>query len=418
MAMPAPDALDYSVDSRKSPTPRVVFVWTRELDGQRMAGRLRVAHAIRAALSTHAQVKSIRLPSVVTDRTLGRAIGAAASLVLSVLRGQPLPMQCAIFGSPRDVQAVVQAIPPDVETIYLDGVRCFELLRELRRSRPDGRIVVDFDDLMSRRMGLLLAAGQPLSPGYMTERLPRMLRGVATSKTVGRAAALYESLTLKATERRTLALADAVVLLSTKDAEGLEAVRGKWPPSRARVETVAPAVAVVDADPVTPPLRFVFVGTDVLTQNRLTIDYLLDLWRRERVAAPLAMFGHQTRKVSLPASVTMHGYVSNLEEIHDGHSVLLTPSFLRGGIKTKVLEAFSLGTPVIGNSHTFESMPIADYPLRIDDEMKLLAILRDPDGCQQQFHSAVAHGRAYLRSHHAPEVFARRWRQLMGASER
>ncbi len=394
--------------------PRLALVWTRNLDGEPMAGRLRVAHAIRAALSPCAELMSFRLPSVVTDRNSRRIVGAMLALAGSWLRGQPLPIQCAIFAAGRDLRAMSRAIPEDIETVYLDGIRCYGLLRLLRRKRPQQRIVVDFDDLMSRRMELLLAAGEPLSPGYMTQRLPPLLRKLATSSALGRTIVLYEYLTLKALERKVLTLADTIVLLSSEDAAALDAIRALTPGARAEIATVPPAVDLAEAKPMAAPLRFIFVGTDALTQNRLTIDYLLDLWRRRGITAPLAIFGHQVRGVPLPPSVTTPGYVNSLDEIYDGCGVMLTPSFLRGGIKTKVLEAFSFGAPVIGNNQTFESMPVGAYPLKINDEAELVAILRDPDGHLPLLQAAADQGRAYVREHHAPAVFAGRWRQLMG----
>jgi glycosyltransferase involved in cell wall biosynthesis len=398
----------------EAPKSRLALVWTRNLDGEPMAGRLRVAHAIRSALSPCAELMSFRLPSVVTDRSIRRIVGALLALAGSWLRGQPLPIQCAIFAAGRDLRATSQSIPDDVEAIYLDGIRCYGLLRLLRRKRPDQRIVVDFDDLMSRRMELLLAAGEPLSPGYMTQRLPPFLRRLATSSAIGRTIVLYEYLTLKALERKVLTLADTIVLLSSEDAAALDAIRALTPGARAEIATVPPSVDLADAQPMSSPVRFIFVGTDALTQNRLTIDYLLDLWRRRDIAAPLAIFGHQVRGAPLPPNVTTPGYVNSLSEIYDGHGVMLTPSFLRGGIKTKVLEAFSFGAPVIGNNQTFESMPVGDYPLRINDEADLVAILRDPEGHRTLLQSAADQGRAYVRNHHAPAVFAARWRQLMG----
>jgi hypothetical protein len=394
--------------------PRLALVWTRNLDGEPMAGRLRVAHAIRAALSPCAELMSFRQPSVVTDRSLRRILGAGLALLGSWLRGQPLPIQCAIFAAGHDLRATSKAIPTDVEAVYLDGIRCYGLLTQLRRKRPNQRIVVDFDDLMSRRMELLLAAGEPLSPGYMTQRLPPFLRRLATSSALGRTIVLYEYLTLKALERRVLTLADTIVLLSSEDAAALDAIRALTPGARAHIATVPPAVELAEPRPVTAPLRFIFVGTDALTQNRLTIDYLLELWRKWEITAPLAIFGHQVRSVPLPPHVTTPGYVNSLDEIYDGHGVMLTPSFLRGGIKTKVLEAFSFGTPVIGNNQTFESMDVGDYPLRINDEDELVAILRDPESHRDLLLTAAEKGGAYVRRQHAPEVFARRWRRLMG----
>jgi glycosyltransferase involved in cell wall biosynthesis len=404
------------VSQARGPKPRLALVWTRNLDREPMAGRLRVAHAIREAVTPDAELTTVRLPSMVTDPTVGRMTGAILAFLASWMRGQPLPIQCAIFASGRDLEALTRSIPNNVETVYLDGIRCYELLRLLRRKRPYQKIVVDFDDLMSRRMELLLAAGETLSPGYLTDYLPPLLRRLAASDLVGRSIVLYESWSLKALERQALRLADSIVLLSSEDALVLDQVRAATPNARARITTVPPAVDIAEAKPVTSPYRFVFVGTDALTQNRLTIDYLLDLWRRHRIRAPLAIFGRQTRKVDLPPNVTAPGYVGSLQEIHDGHSVMVTPSFIRGGIKTKVLEAFSFGRPVIGNNQTFEAMPIDDYPLRINEEDDLLSILRDPHKHGELFQIAGAHGQAYVRSRHAPQVFAARWRHLMGLS--
>jgi len=43
-----------------------------------------------------------------------------------------------------------------------------------------------------------------------------------------------------------------------------------------------------------------------------------------------------------------------------------------------------------------------------------VAILRDPDGHLPLLQAAADQGRAYVRTHHAPAVFAGRWRQLLG----
>jgi len=54
-----------------------------------------------------------------------------------------------------------------------------------------------------------------------------------------------------------------------------------------------------------------------------------------------------------------------------------------GGVKTKVLEAFAFGAPVIGNALTFESMP-----LNIADKAELVALLKSPDQHQALFDQA------------------------------
>jgi glycosyltransferase involved in cell wall biosynthesis len=161
------------------------------------------------------------------------------------------------------------------------------------------------------------------------------------------------------------------------------------------------------------PARFVFVGSDALTQNRLTIDYLVELWRRYAIATPLVLYGQHARALVLPPGVEAAGYAGQIAEIYDGRSVLLTPSRIGGGIKTKVLEAFAYGAPVIGNSLTFEALPIGNYPLLVDQEAELVAFLRDPMRRRALFDEAVAHGLSYIAQNHSAEVFASRWRNLL-----
>ncbi len=398
---------------QSAPRPAITMIWTRKLDGESMAGRLRIAQAIRSALSDWADLTLVRLPTPLTDRSIRRAARSALAWLSSFVKGPILPLQCALFASATDHERVCAAIPNAVTSIYLDGVRSYALLVRLRRERPDLRIVVDLDDLMSRRMELLLKSGQPLSPGYLTKHLPGMVKTLVMSRGLGALIVRFELNTLRVIERRLAALADALVLLSSEDAQVLRQLC-EGQPQRASIEVIAPGVEAVAApQPLSSPARFVFIGSDALTQNRLTIDYLLDLWRRHAIETPLVLFGLQGRALDLPPAVSMAGYVDQIADVYDGHSVLLTPSMIGGGLKTKVLEAFAYGAPVIGNPLTFESMPIEDYPLNFSDEAALVELLRQPQTHQALFDTAAAAGAAYLAAHHSPEVFTARWRRIM-----
>jgi glycosyltransferase involved in cell wall biosynthesis len=395
-----------------STRPKIAFVSSRELDGESMAGRLHVAHAIRQALTGWADLSFYRLPSVVTDFTLGRALGAILATSRQVLRGRPfLPLQCALFASAGDLKTLIDRLPADLDAVYIDGVRGYAFLETLRRRRPELRLVVDLDDLMSRRMDLLYQADQPLSPGYLTKRLPGPLLRLIMSRSVGRMVVGFERATLRGIERRIAELADVVVLLSSKDAETLRTFAGG---RRARIEVVPPPrQPEADAMALTTPDRFIFVGSDALTQNRLTIDYLVDFWRRKAIKTPLVLCGLSHRHIDLPAHVSALGYVEHMRDVYDGRSVLLTPSLIGGGIKTKVLEAFAYGAPVVGNALTFESMPLDGYILTIEDEGALEALVRDPAAHRAVFAEAVTAGAAYIRRWHDVEGFQARWRALM-----
>ena len=404
-------------DARAIPParPKVAMISTRALDGEAMSGRLHVALAIRAVLGECADMTSLVLPDVLTRPTPARMVSTALALLSALATGFALPLQCALFANGRDHRRLLREIPKDVEAIYLDGVRSYSFLRLLRRERPDTHVVVDFDDLMSRRMALLLETHQSLSPGYLTKRLPVFLQRLMMSQGVGRLVVMFERAALKGVERRVAALADTIVLLSSEDARVFAAQLDR--PYRASVEVIPPpSPRVAVKNPLTTPHRFVFIGSDALTQNRLTIEYLIDLWRRHAIATPLVLVGLRASTAPLPPNVTSTGYVTSIADIYDGHSVLLTPSLIGGGIKTKVLEAFDYGAPVIGNALTFESMDLEGYPLTVEDEDRLVALITDPARYTAVFQKAVEFGADYLRLRHDPADLAGRWRTVMRLS--
>ncbi len=386
------------------------LVWTRAIDGQKMVGRLQVATAVRAALATRFPLRQSILRPVTADRSVRRWLGAIAVFAGALLRGRVLPLQCLLFADPGEARRVIGEIAPATRAVYLDGVRCAVLLEMLRRARPALAIITDLDDLMSRRMALLLVLGQPPSTGYMQSALPGFVERLLRSPALARMLLSYERWTLARIEPRVVALSDRTVLVSAEDARILagrarsDSVTGIAMPARIRRDPVPLAAG---------PLRFVFVGTDALRQNQLTIDALAALWAAERIATPLVIYGEQRRRIALPAGVTMPGYAETIDAVYDGRSILLSPSYLAGGLKTKVLEAFAYGAPVVGNAVTFEGMDIGDYPLRIDDPAALLALLHDPEARRATFDAAACHGAAMVRERHDPERFAARWTALV-----
>jgi hypothetical protein len=164
-------------------------------------------------------------------------------------------------------------------------------------------------------------------------------------------------------------------------------------------------------------LRFVFIGTDALRQNQLTIDALVDLWRREDIPTPLVVYGQQQRTLEKMPNVLFAGYAESIEQVYDERSILLSPSFVAGGVKTKVLEAFAYAAPVLGNSVTFEAIGIGpDYPLLIDDEAEMLPLLKEPEAFRERFERAAAIGLHLVRQHHNPTQIETAWVETVCAA--
>jgi glycosyltransferase involved in cell wall biosynthesis len=400
--------------ANSEPSPRVHMVWTRGIDGVPMVGRIKVAQGVRAAFRNAGfSVTESTLRPLTNVRSARRLAAALGRLLGAMAKGRLVPLQCLLFGDPAEARRAIAEMPADCDLVYLDGVRCLTLLEELAR-RPELPILTDFDDLMSRRMSLLLELGHAPSTGYLKSSMPRFVERLIASPALSRLLLRYEAASLRQVERRFAVHSDAMVLISGEDAAVL---RRLAPRAAVRAIPLAAQVRRTEGNLAVRPLRFIFVGTDALRQNQLTIDALIELWRREQIATPLVVYGEQHRAPSLPPNVSMPGYAANLDDIYDGRSILLSPSYIAGGLKTKVIEAFAYGAPVLGNRVTFEGIEIRkDYPLLVANEAEMLPLIRDPERFRDRFERAAAMGLQIVREHHDPVRVDKAWRETAVAA--
>ena len=226
-----------------------------------------------------------------------------------------------LFSASSERQRVLRAVA-HANVIYLDTVRLFLLLRQLRHRQPDVHLVCDMDDLMSRRMMLLRDLRLPLSLGYLEQRFPHVAVQLLAHPWIARLVVGFEEATLRRTERETVALSNAVTLVSRSDAEGLAETLGPAAGQLARrLHVIPPPVEpqLAPEGPV-PPLRFIFLGSDRLIQNRLTIEHLLSFWRRWQPSVELHLFGKLLESYDTPPGVVARGYVDDFAEIYDGQT--------------------------------------------------------------------------------------------------
>lgn len=387
---------------------RIHLVWTRIIDDIPMAGRIKVAQGVRRALREAGfSITESTIRPLTKGPTLRRLAAAFGGLLAWSARGRLMPLQCLLFGDRAEARRVIAELPDDCDAVYLDGVRCLQVLEALRRRRPGLAILTDLDDLMSRRMSLLLQLDQPPSTGYMKGSLPGFVDRLIAWRWLSRLLLRYEAASLRQVEKHVARHSDATVLISSADAAEL---RRLAPGADVRAIAIAEKVRRDNARLAPGPLRFIFVGTDALRQNQLSIDALVDLWRRQEIPTPLVIYGLQHRQLDLPANVLMPGYAESIDDIYDGRSVLVSPSFIAGGLKTKVLEAFAYAAPVIGNRVTFESIDIgADYPLLLETEDKMLSLLRSPERFRPDFERAAAIGLDLVRQRHDPTQIGTSW---------
>lgn len=328
-------------------------------------GRIRTLSSVVAGLAQAGDIKTLQLRNALELHSTRALFRAALALLVSLISGRPLPLQCALFAVPsehRRILEVLRTYGPNV--IYLDMIRLAPMIPQLRKNFPLARIIFDMDDLVSRRFELIQEQRAAISLGYMAAKFPRRLARVMRLKFLSRILVAYESWALRHLEVQAALLADCTVLVSSHEAAML---LDRAP--KAAVLVIPPPAKLVRSAPVEvmPPLRFVFVGSDKLLQNALTIDWLLATWRRLKPDANLLIVGRQTRHHDAIVNVEWLGFVEDLSDVYKSSSVLLAPAFIGGGVKTKILEAFGFGCPVAGNATSFEGLEIAQYPLALDD---------------------------------------------------
>jgi hypothetical protein len=396
------------------PRKRLTAVWSRDINPSRLAGRTRIITAIREQMSTSYKVKAVRLDNLLEKKSIRAILWTVARALQSILSGNLPSLQCLLFcdrANHEQLAMDLQNDPPD--TLYLDGVRTFYFLRHLRGLKLRVRIVVDLDDLMSRRMESLSSTGTALSLGYLEDKIPAALRAMIAGRSVSKLVARYERFALTRVENQIGEWADAVTLLSPIEGEALR-VRYEQLGCKARVHLIPPAVDVV-----TPPQhygafsRFIFIGTDTLPQNKLTIQRILDLWRSKRPKSEIHVFGHMTSRWPVVPGVVFRDYAPSLADVYVEGAVLLAPGVLSGGIKTKVAEAFANGCAVIGNEISFEGFRLDNYPLLINEDAELEKLIAAPASHLDSMRTAAVVGQDYVKAFLSREQFKRSWRQVL-----
>ena len=382
---------------------RVAVVITRDLSERN--GRTPILLHILQALNARHETELLHLHALVEGHSLIDTAGAIATWLVSMCRGRPLPLQCVLYASPRQCRVIAARIAETAcDTVYLDTVRCQQLLRLLRRRLPGLHIVTDFDDLMSRRARYLFRNRLPFATGHVGRHLPGWLRFLP-EKLLAYPIVGYEALTLPAAEDEVIAASDATILISSADRDQLG---GRTPVDT--VHAIPPAVAVVCPPTDTPPTRFVFIGSDEFIHNRAAIDFLLDTWRASRPPLDLHIYGRQSRVGLAAKGVHWHGFVDNLAEVYRPGSIALAPAMDRGGIKTKVLEAWAWGCPVLCNKAATEGLSITNYPFVLP-EAEWPGILTAPQ--DRDWTSAARMGHAFVRDTCSAERFARAWQEIV-----
>ena len=355
--------------------PKVLVLASRDYDMMNKSGRARIFRNYLRFLSEHAYVTVKVAPTLSFGGWRG-----VASFLGKLIRG--------VFKASRPLQVTfvnVSALSrgllfKEFDVVLVDGPRLAAcILDDAMLHEADIKLIVDMDDSMSRRyqvysdMGLALEVGAlGSSIAWVKKLCPKFLAGAIHRLESRRFARLENEIAYRA---------DEIVFSSTFEAQGFAAARG------------LSAEKVISQSWICEPLRdlrtgircastpvFGFIGSDLVPQNRLAIEFLLRESRGSD-SAKLLIAGHMKQFWPPSEAAEFVGEVVDVADFYEQIDFLLVPSFVEGGVKTKVLEAAEYGIPSIGNATTFEGIRGAENALCIElnqfDELFSLACAKE-----------------------------------------
>jgi glycosyltransferase involved in cell wall biosynthesis len=347
-----------------------------------------------------------------------------AGLVLGSLRwmgrllsGNVLPLQSILALQGRVVlpeflsAGSSDTLPSPI--VYIDGIRLAYCGDGIRR-KVRGRLVVDFDDLMSRRVGRILRNNEALSFGAFASLMPASVQKVVQRlKPFQRMLLRWEKHLLRRSEMRAAGTADAIVFASSYESKLFQRFLRRFSsPPTAKFLVIGPSAlgtsvspAIIERRSAPDNLRFVFIGSDMLEQNRVAIQALVQLSREGALAFPTYIYGRMTRTYGPTGNAAFCGFAETLAQVYQPGSILLLPRSVRGGIKTKILEAFDHGVPTIGTYAAFEGFD-GTYPWCVD-EQRLRQLVSDPVALRETYQKAVAAGSEICQQQFSRHRYAR-----------
>lgn len=281
--------------------------------------------------------------------------------------------------------------------VYVDTVRlahCGEAIR----SETGSRLVIDFDDLLSRRIARMMRRREELSFGAFSALVPSAVSGL-----IGRLGPLkakllsLEKYLVRRAEIRAAETADALVFASPYEAKLFQRfLRRHASNAKPRYLILGHIFKPTDSPGTItrrlPPdgLRFIFIGSDLIEQNRVAIQAIVDLANEGALAVPAFIYGRMTRSYGPSGNAVFCGFAESLSLVYQPGSILLLAQSVRGGIKSKVLEAFEHNIPTIGTDSALEGFE-GSYPWRLDD-VSLRRIVANESELRRSYQKAVAAG--------------------------
>ncbi len=323
------------------------------------------------------------------------------SVALNAARLATKPLQTWLYHS-SEARRRIGALAAEhrAKAVYVDMLRLAPLAEPLPRNIA---LIVDYDDLLSERYRLARAENYDVL-GFLSQRFGA-LAGMA--RALSRPLLALEAGRCAAYERDLLQRADLALFTSPREAD---AMAGLGAPVLGAPPTMAAPVYEAKA----PGRRLIFLGNMLYAENAAMLRALAEAasalkgegaWPSD---AEIEAIGDHLEDMPTRFASAPIRFVGRVDELGSlvGAGVFLAPVTSGTGVKLKVLDALTLGCPVVATAKACEGLSVRfnrDLIVASDSKAVLRTALQLRDHAQLKAMLA-ARGRAYVERAHAPEL--------------
>lgn len=389
------------------------MIVSRPFKLKQSSGREKTLNHIFQALSAKYIVKIIYLKPFFAYTNLEKVNIILCASFKFLFYGMRWPLQSFLFWSPKMLKKINKEITMSKpNSIYFDGIRAGLYLTLLNNINKDIQTVCDFDDLISQRLIANQKEMLSINFGYLDKNVSVFLKWILSAKHLLKIFYKYEIKSVLALEQEIVKKADHVTLVSAIETKILrKSLYGSLKNKCIHISCAIPK-ANKSILKKTNKLKLFFIGSDMFPQNRCTISFLISLWRKYKFKNKIHFYGYQSRNYEASKNVVFKGFQRKLASIYKPGSILLAPSFISGGVKTKVLEAIAYNIPVIGTKKTFEGL---NYPFKylIFSKQKLINFLTRPQSYLKDIRKNSAIIYQNLQLNHSYEKISKQWQNII-----
>lgn len=307
----------------------------------------------------------------------------------------------------KKILSIVENVNPDV--IICDMLRTSQFFYDTKKP-----LIVDLDDVLSNRYKKMLDRGVDYSTvGTFSSRIPPLLRGIEKYARVW--IVKFELSRIERAEAKAIQYANALILTSPIEASEVNLIHN-----------IKKAYGISQCVQSKTKLfslgnDLLFIGNMTTAQNLASFEFILkdilpNLNKADLKLKVIGSFDHRAvEMVGELENIELMGFVNDLTDAVSSCKVALMPVTFGTGVKTKILDALSMGIPVVTNATGAEGLAIINEKHALIQESgsdlaeSVIRIIEDSIISKR----LAEEGRNYVLENHSFNFLMRRYNRIV-----